>query len=77
MDVSQDGVWVVRADKRVPSVCRLLFGSPEERLMMTAAAAMQEWEMNIENIWPMLVIGSKDNKSQILSGLVTDILLSA
>ncbi len=75
MDVSQDGVWVVRADKRVPSVCRLLFGSPEERLMMTAA--MQEWEMNIENIWPMLVIGSKDNKSQILSGLVTDILLSA
>ncbi len=75
MDVSQDGVWVVRADKRVPSVCRLLFGSPEERLMMTAA--MQEWEINIANIWPMLVIGSKDNKSQILSGLVTDILLSA
>lgn len=45
--------------------------------MTTAAAATQEWEMNIENIWPMLVIGAKDNKSQILSGLVTDILLSA
>lgn len=32
MDVSQDGVWVVRADKMAPSASRLLFGSPEERL---------------------------------------------
>lgn len=32
VDVPQDGVWVVRTDKMRPSVFRLLFHPPEERL---------------------------------------------
>lgn len=32
VDVPQDGVWVVRTDKMRPSVFRLLFRPPEERL---------------------------------------------